>query len=118
MKEKLEELAQELIKEVRDVKDLTKKELPEIAKEYITYNITFSKVVTIVSGVVLILSLIGAILAIFVLRSDSFAVGVGMLSFLTGMFSFFAFCSEYTSYLSFKMQPRRMAIKAITSLFN
>lgn len=117
MKDQLEALAQEMIKEVRDLKDLTKKELPEIAKEYISYNMTMSVIGMIICGVVLVLSLIGVAVAFFVLEMGSGAfVATLLLSVIFSMVSFIIMCTSLCNYLDFKLQPRRMSIKAITSL--
>lgn len=44
MKQKLEALAEEMILEVKNLKDLAKEELPEVAKEYIRFQYVSSLV--------------------------------------------------------------------------
>lgn len=114
MKKQLEDLAQEMILEVKNLKDFAKVEMPEVVKEYIRYNIindlmwfSFWLCVTI-----------GLFITAYIGRSshdDTFSLTTIICltsSLLSILFS--GICLD--SFLSFKLQPRRKAIEAITSL--
>lgn len=121
MKEQLEVLAKEMITEIKNIKDLAKEELPLVAKEYVEYNIKTSFIGAIITGVVSLLSiamLIGVL--IVYLKSGTFYEVlfpislVGTIGLIIGGISC---CVNVSQYLEFKLQPRRKAIEAITSLF-
>lgn len=62
MNKQLQKLTEEMVNEIKNLKDFTKAELPEIAKEYIRYNLIVSMMLGIVFGM---FTLLGIILMIY-----------------------------------------------------
>lgn len=114
---KLEDFANEMLTEIKDIKDLAKEELPLVAKEYVRYQ-TISNLMSI--GFCLVVLLICAISTYITIGSANtnvqFVFGVGAVtSGIIGAVSL-AICVD--NYIYVKLQPRRVAIKAITTLIN
>lgn len=120
-KKQLDNLAQEMLKEVKNIKDFAKEEIPIVAKEYVNY-------LTITSGTFLIVSILGMGISGYVLShgiagmlSDKRMSDSQMVATLLGgiglLISFIGTCVNGDAYMQVKLQPRRTAIKAITSLF-
>lgn len=121
MKAQLEELAKEMIEEIKNLKDLTKENLPEVAKEYVRFNIILSLIGFTSSGFVV---LVGLVMFVYGLSQEGytnnspdsatayFAFGglVALIGIIVGLINF-------VNYLGFKLQPRSKAIKGITSVF-
>lgn len=110
-----EAFIEEMLQEVKNLKDLAKDELPIVVKEYIRYNIISSVIGLILSGALLTLAAICDVIAwhspnecVQCLCSIAAALS-GTVGTILGL------CSGDT-FLACKLQPRRMAIKAITSL--
>lgn len=124
MKEQLEQLVEDMLKEVRNSVDFAKAELPEVAKEYMRYKTVMALFSMGISVLVFLLGVAGVTYSFmhgFDLNAThadsnlgcsfifgSVAIGIGPIMFL-------CFFSEY---LKFKLQPRRMSIEAVTSLIN
>lgn len=113
-----DQFVSEMLEEVKNIKDLAKEELPLVVKEYINANKIFGWIGTIVG--VILLSAVGYALHYlahgdFERYSDvKFVLGIS--SFVGGFIgAAFVMCSG-TNLLNLYLQPRRMAIKAITSL--
>ncbi len=120
MKKKLEALAEEMINEIKDLKDLTKKEIPEVAKEYVNFNLTTSLIFGTLASLMFIT---GTSFWIYGLthggdmNNNSTETGFmfgGFLMLLVGGGLSGLF---WYTYLEFKLMPRRKAIEAITELF-
>jgi len=109
-----EKLAKEMLDEVKNIKDFAKEELPVVAKEYVSYR-------TVSSGIMLILSIIGlgvsGCLLTGGLASESDFDPRTLIGGIGVLVCFIATCVNGDLYLEVKLQPRRTAIKAITSLF-
>ena len=113
MKEQLEKLGLEMIQEIKDLKDLAKGELPEVAKEYVNYLKVSSLLGFIFFGALALGSAYLMLLGYFSPKSFDDKTFGGMI----GVFLFSIPALVYFgNYLEVKMQPRRMAIKAITEL--
>lgn len=118
---KLEDFTSEMLDEIKSAKDLVKGELPELAKEYINMQTLMAKLgiglgVTLVTvGIVL-----GLISYLHVNPrpgyDDDFKIITGFLGGLSTFVGCMLTACNGSTYLEFKLQPRRMAIKAITSL--
>lgn len=113
-----EEMIQEMLKEIKDLKDLAKSELPIVSREYINAN----KVRTYASVLFGLALLIVSILLGFYCGTDmdssrplQFFAGLGCLIF--GVTSSFMIICSIGTLIDLYLQPRRMAIKAVTSLF-
>lgn len=118
MNKKFEKFADEMLKEVKDLKDLTKKELPIVAQEYVRYNKISSLVGVLFTGSIFAVSawsVYHGATSDFGHRDDG--RGYILVGGIFGLLSGIAFMCCSDQYLSFKFQPRRMAIYAITSLF-
>lgn len=114
MNKKYEEFADEMLKEVTDIKDLTKKELPLIAQEYIQYNIIISSIGMIVFSMC---SLFGiGLIRYGMSQSSGDAHDVPIIFGGLACLAVLGIIGTTMNYLKFKFQPRRMAIYAITSL--
>ncbi len=111
-------LLEEMLQEVKNLKDLTKEELPLIAKEYIHANLIGSLFVMGVSGVMLVISLVCGLYSMFgTFHENSGPEVLSVVVAICGsVVGFILMGIGTTSYIDFKLQPRRMAIKAITSL--
>lgn len=118
MKEQLESLAQEMVKDIKDLKELTRETLPEVAKEYIDYNMTMATVGFVFFGVVFMLGCFGVIHG---LMNDKFYdrnIGpvqvASMFAFLGGAgFSLL----NLVSFIQFYLQPRSKAIEGVVKAF-
>ena len=115
-----DDLMQEMLTEIKNLKDLTKEELPLIAQEYIHANR-----VSCALGVGLGLSMLllaGAIAVLGFLhvpnpdRYDDVRFGCSLAGLLLGAVGFVTAVLNVSHAVDFYLQPRRMAIKAITSL--
>lgn len=114
MKEQLEKLGLEMIQEIKDLKDLAKGELPEVAKEYVKYIEISSLIYMIVFGLITLIMIAGCVYTSIHGEEYSLApllTGIGGL--LGGIPMFLAF----NDYLEAKLTPKRTAIKSITNLF-
>lgn len=114
MKEQLEKLAQEMIGEIKELKDLTKKELPVIAKEYLAYC-EFSYALWLAfTGIAMDASIYFLTSELLNAKSDPFIIAGCVLGIVI-----FGISTLYNidSWASLRLQPRRHAIQAITSLF-
>jgi len=118
---KLQSLANEMVDEIKNLKDLTKKELPAIAKEYITYLKVTAVIQLIISGALILLGtecvlqvLYGTFETYHEEKVITFALG-GLCLGVPGLIAFFC---NLDTLISVALQPKRTAIKAITSLFN
>lgn len=116
MKEQLLNLAEEMVKDIKDLKDLTKQELPELAKEYIKFNLTYAKVMSIISFFLLILTVIICTIGYINVHKFDDKAGFVLLGSVFSALCLIAIFINITNYLKFKCQPRRSAIEAITSL--
>lgn len=120
MKTPLIELAEDMISEIKNLKDLTKQELPEIAKEYIKYHQVFY-----LSG--FLLFLLGIPLSIIAWKYGSDHGGningrancetfIMVVGFRAIPICVIGLLINGYSFLEYKFMPRRKAIEAITSL--
>jgi len=108
---KSEQFAEEMLEEIENFKDLTKEELPVIAKEYLQYKIVNSILGIISGSVLLILSAIVIIICVNNGRPVGITIGLGV--------GFTGFCITVLSIdtlLRVILQPHRMAIDSIISL--
>lgn len=113
-----DQFIEEMLQEVTNLKDLAKGEIPLLAKEYIYANIYQAWIGIGIAVILLILSIISGIY----LATTKFPEysDVKIMFFIILLFSGVGglmtlwVCSR--DLLDFKLQPRRMAIKAITSL--
>jgi uncharacterized membrane protein YukC len=117
----MESLAEEMIQEVKDLKDLTKEELPEVAKEYVRYNTILHLVGMLGFGLLAVVGIAFSVYGVMhegwtheSLDSATLALTFGGFAILIGGI---VSLINFTMYLDFKLQPRRNAIKGITSLF-
>jgi uncharacterized membrane protein YesL len=119
MKDKLNELAEEMLKEVKDLKDLTKKELPEVAKEYVNYFL-YSNIVGLFYAVILcLLSTSSFYYLFFVVEKLSEKEQVlAVLTCIIIMPSFFLLWACTENILAAVVCPKRKAIEGILNLFN
>lgn len=118
MKDQLESLMNEMVDEIKNIKDLTKSELPELVKEYTRFNVGMSVLGMTVSAV-LFLSCIVVIVCTKSLDLDGPATLLGVATFLVYFIAVLLpviFLVNLHSYFEYKLQPRRKAIEAITSL--
>ena len=113
-----EAFIEEMLQEVKNLKDLAKDELPIVAKEYIKYNTMVATLGITISLILGISCIVLFLLAHFSDPSSDKYILFSVCSGLTGMLSFLFMLCNLPEYLTFKFQPRRMAIKAITSLTN
>lgn len=120
LKNQLESLAQEMIKEIKDLKDLTKENLPEVAKEYVRYNTALYLAGTVGFGIVFVLGVASAVYGFahegYSHESPDSATAFFMFGLVATLVGFIAGICNFSCYLSFKLQPRRKAIEGITSL--
>lgn len=114
---KLDDFVQEMLSEIKDLKDLAKGELPEIAKEYIRAHIILHGL-GVALGAFLIMIAISC--GIYALHLEKMSSDQEMVLALTGLFTglpgVVMTSINLCELLNFYLQPRRMAIKAITSL--
>jgi hypothetical protein len=121
MKKQLDALAEEMITEIKDLKDLAKKELPEVAKEYIRFKVILNLVGIFIFGLLFLLSVCAALYGYYNKGYTHSAEDIYTVSFALGIFgvciSPMLCIANIVEYLKFKLQPRRMAIEAVTTLF-
>lgn len=117
IQDNLAALADELVSEIRNVKDLTKENLPLVAKEYVAYQKTVAVFDTIVMGSILIVSAIGISRVLGVEQFKSFDFFIAGSSVVGSVAGFFGTVCSAQEYLSFKMQPRLKAIEGVVKLF-
>lgn len=116
---KLEEFTEEMLSELKSAKDLLKGEFPEIVKEYIRANKIMNRVGLAIGAV---LFLIGVGLGLHAYNyvsehsSDNTQFGCCMAGLIIGLPGLVVIFTSGYELASFSLQPRRMAIKAITSL--
>ena len=109
-------LFEEMLQEVKNLKDLTKEQLPLVAQEYIKYNTMVAILGITISLILGVSCIVLFLLAHFNVPDSDNQILLSVCSWVSGILSFlFMFCN-LPEYLIFKFQPRRMAIKAITSL--
>jgi hypothetical protein len=118
MKEQLESLANEMIQEIKNLKDLTKETLPIVAKEYIHYNMTMAAIGLIVFGLFFLVGLAGLIYSasINALIDKNF----GPLQLVSTILFMFGTCfgiGSFITLVSFYMQPRLKAIEGVVKTF-
>ena len=120
MNKKLKAFADEMIKEIKNLKDLTKKEIPEVAKEYIKFN----KTISLIGGILFaIVAMVGGYIIVCGFsyipthEYDDAKTGYYMVGGLISAIGIFASIANLYNYLQFLYMPRRKAIEAITSLF-
>lgn len=118
MKEQLDALAKEMIAEVKNLKDLTKENLPLVAKEYVAFNEVSAILGAVLSLLVFAPSCVGIIHGILNDKMGDRTVGAVQGLSLFGMLigGFFLLVNIY-SYLSFKFQPRTKAIEGVVNAF-
>lgn len=118
--EKIKNFSEEMLNEIKNLKDLTKEELPLIVKEYINY-LKVIGIIYLTVGVFLLYSAIEAGLYVtygeFEKYSD-FRLILSLYCLIAGILGFLIIAINLDSLLKVFLQPRRTAIKAITSLFN
>lgn len=108
---KLEEFTSEMLNEVKAAKDLVKGELPEIAKEYIRASKIMNSL-----GLLLGLPVMGTGIASAIHGLSNNLFGFILIGSIVGVGGFFCSLNSCCELLDAYLQPRRMAIKAITSL--
>ena len=112
---------EEMLQEVKSIKDLAKEELPAIAKEYVRAKIVMYGVGIMLSLVAITIGISCGLYALLHTFPETYnghdnQMGISAVGLITGAVGcVFCACNLY-SFLEFKLQPRRMAIKAITSL--
>ena len=118
LKKRKAEFLEEMLQEVKNLKDLAKEELPVVAKEYILAN-----KVQAYSGLAIALVLLSVaafsghqLMTLELERYSDAKFGYALLGGLTGIIGFILAMCNVSSLLDLYLQPRRMAIKAITSL--
>lgn len=119
--DKLKEFSEEMLKEIKDLKDLTKEELPKVAQEYIFYKKATSLLNLIFCSVLLLSVILAGIYLVFGnFNDEDFVKKTGLAAYclITGIISIIGFSCSLDEVLSVFLQPRRTAIYAITSLFN
>lgn len=113
VEKKIDSLKLELLEEVKSLKDLAKGNLPEVAKEYIA----FKKMVNGTLFIISVLALVAGVIALVHTDLDGRATALGVFGSIGvtigGMLSILFGCEL----ISVIMQPRRTAIRAITTLF-
>lgn len=119
IKNKLDKLAEEMIDEVKDLKNLTKENLPEVAKEYIKYNLIKSGISFFIFGLIFILGLIGTIQGIL---NDKFLdKNIGSIEVFSLLFVIIGgviSITEIITFLQFYLQPKSKAIEGVIKLFS
>jgi len=121
-KAKFEKFADEMLQEVKNLKDLTKKELPVVAQEYVRYNVISGLISMIFTGLIFGLSAYSLYHGLTLPSHDANGhsqepIGWVFWGLIFGVVSGIGLLCSVEQYLSFKFQPRRKAIYAITSLF-
>lgn len=113
-----EEFLEEMLREVKSLKDVAKEELPLLAKEYIYANKVQIWMLLGVSMLLLIMAAAGT--AYLVLgefeKYDNAISAILCIVLTTGAAGLVLLFFSISELLDFYLQPRRMAIIAITSL--
>jgi hypothetical protein len=119
-KDKLNAFVEEMVQEVKDLKDLTKEELPLIAKEYIAYLKFITMLQLIVYSLIMFSAVATGLYAAFGTfeKYDDLRMGLGFYTFIAGIVSFGGLAFTVESLTSLILQPKRTAIYAITSLLD
>lgn len=118
LKKKKVEFIEEMLQEVKNLKDLAKEEMPIVVKEYILTNKVQAFVGLAIS--IVLLSLAG--FSLFQLLTTEFErfsdakFGYSLMGSISGVMGFVISLCNGSRLLDLYLQPRRMAIKAITSL--
>lgn len=114
-----EELINELMSEVKSLKDLAKEELPEVAKEYILATKIQATFYLLLGLFIIFTASVLAFKGYNYIPENSYDdgrvglwVGSGILTLLGGMLSL----ASIENLINVFYQPRRTAIEAITSL--
>ena len=115
MKEQLESLANEMISEVKNLKDLTKENLPLIAQEYVKYGQIISLVNTVQAVVV---SMLGVYFGLYLKDTPTISnLILGILGVGFCLFGALTASAHFDEYLSFKLKPRSKAIQGVIKAF-
>lgn len=112
-----EALIEEMLNEVKNLKDLAKDELPLVAKEYLL-NQKIQGYIGLSIGMVILLvgAAAGAYAALGTFHHSEDAVSYALSGMIGGLVGFVMTLCNGSSLMDVYLQPRRMAIKAITSL--
>lgn len=118
----MDELLKEMLEEVKSLKDLTKSELPLVAQEYIAAE-KVKAYVDLATGLGLLLTSLSTGLYTALANSGGHDVTgaqviCGIICAITGIFGIVCTACTVGNVIDLAMQPRRMAIKAITSLIS
>lgn len=112
----MNKFVEEMLKEVKDLKDLSKEQVPLVAQEYINYHMAMHLLGIILFGIMFLIGLGLLFVGIFVAKTHDDQFGFELLGGILGGLGFMIMMCNVVDYLKFKLQPRRMAIMAITSL--
>lgn len=118
--DKLKDFTDEMLNEIKDLKDLTKEELPQIAREYINY-LKISNVLYLISCLFLFYTVVEAGLYGFYgdhIQFSPIQLFIVLYCIIVGLFSIITIINSMDNILNVFLQPRRTAIIAITSLFS
>lgn len=118
MIDQLKSLSTEMVQEIKNLKDLTKETLPEVAKEYVKFNMVLHLFGLIFFGIG---TLIGTGIIIHGLLNNLYTErNYGFLQmsavFVVPISGFFTLYN-LISLLSFYFQPRTKAIEGVVKLF-
>jgi hypothetical protein len=116
---KLEELTSEMLTEIKDLKDLTKQELPLIVKEYIRAEKVVATIGLAIGGAFFLVSAFLIYKGVTFIERNNYshdAFGWYASAAVTLFAAFLFTLINGLNLLAVVMQPRRTAIKAITSL--
>lgn len=106
----------EMLEEVKNLKDLAKGEMPEVAKEYILAN-KINNILSLTLGLLLFITSVFALhFTVYSESTGNLGFGVGMVGSCVGLLGFLIISCSISSLIDLYFQPRRMAIKAVTSL--
>jgi len=110
---------EEMLKEVTSLKDLAKQELPLVAKEYILAQKVMAYLGLALGGTFL-LTAIGMLVFKYAYEPtnsrDDLGNVMAIISMIPGTLGVIITSTNLCSLINLYLQPRRMAIKAITSL--
>jgi len=118
MKEQLNNLTEEMVKEIKNLKDLTKETLPIVADEYIKFNILMNNISMIFFGLILLIGLCGTTYSIIngLFTNKDFSV-IQLFSIFSLAIGLIIFPSCVYDYFKFKLQPRTVAIQGVIKAF-
>lgn len=109
-------LIAEMLNEVKDLKDLAKKELPIVAKEYIVAGKVYAAIGISIGLLLMVISVLSGHTSYVADSNSDTQVGFAALSVFSGLIGAFFNLINVPMFLDFYLQPHRMAIKAIVSL--